>query len=105
MEGDYRHEIAQNGFEAGIQAETFHPDTIVIDLVLGRNEALQMAKHLRRTPAYKGAQIIGLANEDEADLDGLRQYGFTEVFKKPFDDALLAEQIRTYAEEKRTDEL
>ena len=37
---DYKYEIAQSGFEAGIMAESFHPDTIVIDLALGRSEAV-----------------------------------------------------------------
>ncbi len=33
---DYKYEVANSGFEAGIQAESFHPDTIIIDLGLGR---------------------------------------------------------------------
>ena len=44
---DYKYEIAQSGFEAGIMAESFHPDTIVIDLALGRSEAIQMIERLR----------------------------------------------------------
>ena len=36
---DYKYEVAHSGFEAGIQAESFHPDTIIIDLAMGRSEA------------------------------------------------------------------
>src|SRR5205823_7717882 len=36
---DFKYELATSGFEAGIQAESFHPDTIVIDLAMGRSEA------------------------------------------------------------------
>ena len=47
--------------------------------------------------------IVGLASEDEASPERLTEYGFSEVFKKPFDVALLAERVRTLAEAKRED--
>ena len=98
---DYKYEIAQSGFEAGIMAESFHPDTIVIDLALGRSEAIQITQNLRRNPAYEQTLIVGLAGEDEPNPEKLADHGFSEAFKKPFDIALLAERIRTMVEEKR----
>src|SRR5262245_58359412 len=98
---DYKYELAHSGFEAGIQAESFHPDTIIIDLAMGRSEALQIASNLRKNPAYEQTLIIALASEDEANPEGLSGYGFNEAFKKPFDVALLAERIRTLVDEKR----
>jgi DNA-binding response OmpR family regulator len=47
--------------------------------------------------------IIGLAGEDEVAPEKLIEAGFSEVFKKPFDVALLAERIRTLADAKRDD--
>ena len=98
---DYKYEVANSGFEAGIQAESFHPDTIIVDLAMGRSEALQIAQNLRRNPQYEQTLIIALAGEDEAAPEALTQYGYSEAFKKPFDVALLAERIRTIVEEKR----
>jgi DNA-binding response OmpR family regulator len=98
---DFKYEIAQSGFEAGIMAESFHPDTIVIDLALGRSEAIQIVSNLRRNSAYETTLIIGLASEDESDPDKLKEYGFSEIFKKPFDVALLGERVKTLAEAKR----
>jgi excisionase family DNA binding protein len=98
---DYKYELANSGFEAGIQAESFHPDTIVVDLAMGRSEALQIAQNLRRNPQYETTMIIGLASEDEAAPETLVNYGFNETFKKPFDVALLGERIRSLVEEKR----
>ena len=100
---DFKYEIAQSGFEAGIMAESFHPDTIVIDLALGRSEAIQITSNLRKNVAYETTLIVGLASEDEAAPEKLTEYGFSEVFKKPFDVALLAERVRTLAEAKRDD--
>jgi len=100
---DFKYEIAQSGFEAGIMAESFHPDTIIIDMALGRSEAIQIATNLRRNPAYESTMILGLASEDEAEPETLKGYGFSEIFKKPFDNALLAERIRTLADARRDD--
>src|SRR5690349_2181331 len=65
-EDDYKYEVAYSGFEAGIQAESFRPDTIVIDLAMGRTEGLQIAQNLRRKEEYRDTLIIALASEDEA---------------------------------------
>lgn len=98
---EYRFEFASSGFEAGIQAESFHPDTIIVDLGMGRSEGLQIAQNLRRNSQYEETLIIALALEDEANPEVLVNYGFNEIFKKPFDVALLAERIKSLVEEKR----
>jgi two-component system, OmpR family, response regulator RpaA len=98
---DYKYEVAPSGFEAGIQAESFHPDTIIIDMAMGRSEALQIAQNLRRKTQYEATMIVGLASEDEASPEALNQFGFNDIYKKPFDIALLAEKISTAVEEKR----
>ena len=98
---DFKYELASSGFEAGIMAESFHPDTIIIDLAMGRSEALQIATNLRRNPAYEQTLIVGLASEDEAAPESLTGYGFSEIFKKPFDVALLVERIQSLVEERR----
>ncbi len=41
---DYKYEIAQSGFEAGMLAGSFHPDSIILDLALGQ------AKRYRSLP-------------------------------------------------------
>ena len=73
----------------------------VIDLAMGRSEALQISQNLRRNPQYEQTLIVGLASEDEANPEALVNYGYNEAFKKPFDVALLAERIRSLVEEKR----
>ncbi|MFO0936604.1 MAG: response regulator [Gemmataceae bacterium] len=100
---DFKYELANSGFEAGTLAQSFHPDTIVIDLGLGRSESVQIVTNLRRNEAYTTTLIVGLAGEDEAEPEKLIEYGFNEVFKKPFDVALLSERIKTVAEQKRED--
>jgi two-component system response regulator RpaA len=100
---DYKYEIAQSGFEAGMLAGSFHPDSIILDLALGRAESIQITTNLRKDVGLESTLIICLAGEDEVAPEKLIEAGFSEVFKKPFDVALLAERIRTLADAKRDD--
>ena len=62
---DFRIEVAASGFEAGIQAESLHPDCVVIDFVMGRNESLMIAQNLRKNAEYNDTVLIGLLSDDD----------------------------------------
>jgi excisionase family DNA binding protein len=100
---DFKFQYANSGFEAGMLAGNFQPDTIIIDLGLGRAESIQIVARLRADDTHTGTLIVGLASEDEAAPEQLSQYGFNDIFKKPFDVALLGEKIRSIADAKRED--
>jgi DNA-binding response OmpR family regulator len=91
---DFKIEIAASGFEAGIQAESIHPDCVVVDFVMGREEALMIAQNLRRNSEFNETVLIGLLSDDD-NASGFDRSVFSETFRKPFDAALLAERIRT----------
>ena len=91
---DFKIEIAASGFEAGIQAESIHPDCVVVDFVMGREEALMIAQNLRRNAEFNETVLIGLLSDDD-NASGFDRSVFSETFRKPFDAALLAERIRT----------
>ena len=97
---DYKIEYAQSGFEAGIQAESLHPDAVVIDFAMGRNDALLIAANLRKNPEYAETVLIGLLS-DEDNAAGFDRTIFNETFRKPFDGALLAERVRTLVGRKK----
>ena len=58
---NYKVGVAHSGFEAGIQAESFHPDAMILDLSMGRSEGLQIVSNLRKNPAYYDCIICVLA--------------------------------------------
>ena len=91
---DFKIEIASSGFEAGIQAESIHPDCVVVDFVMGREEALMIAQNLRKNAEFRDTVLIGLLSDDD-NASGFDRSVFSETFRKPFDAALLAERIRT----------
>ena len=75
----------------------------MIDPGLGRAESIQIVSNLRKDEAFATTLIVGLASEDEAAPEQLAQYGFNDVFKKPFDVALLSTKVRSIADAKRED--
>jgi len=97
---DFKIESAASGFEAGIQAESLHPDCVVVDFTMGRNEAVMIAQNLRKNNEYTETVLIGLLS-DEDNASGFDRTLFSETFRKPFDAALLAERIRTLVGRKK----
>src|SRR6266571_7553969 len=51
---DYKFQFANSGFEAGMLAGNFQPDTIIIDLGLGRAESIQIVARLRADETHSG---------------------------------------------------
>ena len=97
---EFKIESAVSGFEAGIQAESLHPDCVVIDFGMGRNESLMIAQNLRKNAEYTETVLIGLLSDDD-NASGFDRSLFNETFRKPFDAALLVERIRTLVGRKK----
>ena len=93
-ERSFKVSAAASGFEAGIQAESFHPDCIIVDFSIGRTEALQICQNLRRNSEFSDVILIALL-PDDGDHHSFDRSSINETFKKPFDAALLAERLRT----------
>src|SRR3954462_7904623 len=93
-ERSFRTTTAASGFEAGIQAESFHPDCIIVDFSIGQLEALQICQNLRRNSEFGETILIALLPDDSSTANFDRS-SINETFKKPFDAALLAERLRT----------
>ena len=94
LERSFKIAVAASGFDTGIQAESFHPDCIIVDFSIGRTEALQICQNLRRNAAFANVILIALLPDDGSSVSFDRS-SINETFKKPFDAALLAERLRT----------
>jgi excisionase family DNA binding protein len=97
---DFKIESATSGFEAGIQAESLHPDCVVVDFAMSRPEAVLIAQNLRKNTEYTDTVLIALLSDDD-NAAGFDRTLFNETFRKPFDAALLAERIRTLVNRKK----
>jgi excisionase family DNA binding protein len=93
-ERSFKVAMAASGFEAGIQAESFHPDCIIVDFSIGKVEALQICQNLRKNVDFADTILIALLPDDGSAMSFDRS-SINETFKKPFDARLLAERLRT----------
>ncbi len=91
LDHSFKVAVAASGFDAGIQAESFNPDSIIVDFSIGRTEALQICQNLRRNNEFSEVILIALLPDDGSSLSFDRS-AINETFKKPFDSALLAEE-------------
>ncbi len=96
----FRVECAASAFDAGMHAETFHPDCLVIDFTIGRQASVLLAQNLRKHPQLNDAIQIGLLS-DEDTMSGFNRTVFNETFRKPFDPVLLGERIKTLVDAKK----
>jgi len=96
--GRYKYEVANSGFEAAFRRE-LPPDTIVIDLAMGRSESPADRPEPPPHPQYEQTMIIALPG-DGAPRNAC-QLRLQRIVQEPFDVALLAERIQTLVEEKR----
>ena len=68
LERSFKAAVAASGFDAGIQAESFHPDCIIVDFSIGRTEALQICQNLRRNSEFAEVILIALLPDDGSSL-------------------------------------
>jgi len=93
-EKSFRVSVAASGFDAGIQAESFHPDCVIVDFSIGKMESVQICQNLRRNGEFSDVILIALL-PDDGSSNSFDRSSINETFKKPFDAALLAERLRT----------
>ena len=69
LERSFKVAVAASGFDAGIQAESFHPDCIIVDFSIGRTEALQICQNLRRNSEFADVILIALLPDDGSSTE------------------------------------
>ena len=93
---NFKVETALSGFEAGIQAEAFHPHVIIIDFDIGFDEAVMIVQNLRLSTNYAATMIVGLANEVIQTSTKIIAQGFSEIMVKPVNVIHLCQRIRAH---------
>ncbi len=91
-------EATTSKFEAGFKVANLYPKIVVIEFAMGLAKAIEIIHYVRE--ALKDTLFIALTEsisfkDDQLTRLELLELGFSEVFRKPFDIALLARRIRT----------
>ncbi len=88
LAGDARFEtrVVNNGFGAGMLAKEYHPDLIILDVMLPDINGQAVCELIRRDPTMADIKIIcisGMVEEDK--IQELRESGADDFLHKPLD--------------------
>lgn len=98
LAGDARFETrsVNNGFGAGMLAKEYHPDLIVLDVMLPDINGKAVCELVRQDPTMSDIRIICISGMIEEDkIEELKQSGADDFLQKPLDiDELLRRMCR-----------
>jgi len=81
----YEVRIADNGFDAGVAAQQFHPHVILLDTSDGEAEAAAICRNVRAHGELQGAKVLAAVWQlDAAKRDRFMAMGFDGCLTKPY---------------------
>lgn len=93
-DGRFEVQSVNNGFGAGILLKEFHPDLVVLDIMLPDINGLEVCTRIRGDKAMDDVRIICISGMVEQDkIQKLRDAGADDFLKKPFDVDALTNRI------------
>ena len=96
LERDGRFEVrtANNGFDAGMMVKEYHPDLIVLDVMLPDINGKEVCQRVRNDKTMDDVRIICISGMvEENRIQDLRNSGADEFLAKPFDVDVLQKNI------------
>lgn len=88
LETDGRFEVrtVNNGFDAGMMVKEYHPDIIVLDVMLPDINGQEVCTRVRSDSSMDDVRIICISGMVEADkIEELKRAGADDFMQKPFD--------------------
>ena len=96
LEADGRFEVrvANNGFDAGMMVKEYHPDIIVLDVMLPDINGKEVCQRVRSDSSLDDVKIICISGMVEQDkIKELKDSGANEFMQKPFEIEALVERM------------
>ena len=96
LERDTRFEVrvANNGFDAGMKVKEYHPDLIVLDVMLPDINGKEVCQCVRSDQTMNDVKIICISGMvEENKIEELKACGATDFMRKPFDVDVLVKRI------------
>ncbi len=93
-DGRFEVRVANNGFDAGMMVKEYHPDIIVLDVMLPDINGKEVCQRVRSDTTLDDVKIICISGMVEQDkIDDLKASGANEFVQKPFEVELLVERV------------
>jgi excisionase family DNA binding protein len=96
LEKDGRFEIrsVNNGFDAGMMVKEYHPDLIVLDVMLPDINGKEVCQRVRSDKTMDSVRIICISGMVEDDkIEDLKASGANDFLHKPFEVETLVDRI------------
>ena len=98
LEADGRFEVraVNNGFDAGMMVKEYHPDILVLDVMLPDINGKEVCQRVRSDSALDDVKIICISGMVEQDkIADLKKSGANDFVQKPFEVETLVARICT----------
>ena len=93
--GRFETRQCSNGADALIEARKFHPDVILLDVMMPQMDGLATLKALKQDPAIAGIPVIFMtAKVQPSEVKQYLELGAIGVVAKPFDPMELSQQVK-----------
>ena len=93
-DGRFEVRVAANGFQAGMMVKEYHPDLVVLDVMLPDINGRDVCQMIRTDSTLEDVRIIcisGMVEEDK--VEELKMAGADDFLHKPFDVEDLVERM------------
>jgi excisionase family DNA binding protein len=101
LDKDGRFEVrtVNNGFDAGMMVKEYHPDLIVLDIMLPDINGKEVCQRVRSDPSMDDVKIICISGMVEQDkIEDLKAAGANDFMQKPFEVDQLVDRICQHLE-------
>jgi len=99
MENRYELDVAYDGFSAGQKFSRFHPDLVVLDIMMPGVDGYEVCANIRRDPANNDVRIIAVSGNFATEgEDKIKKAGANACLAKPFDVEELKEKVKRFLE-------
>jgi len=94
--GGFKLHVCESGIEALDTVPVFHPDLVLLDVMMPQMNGVQTLQSLRKIPELADTPIIFVtAKAQKHEIQQYRSLGAADVIPKPFDPVSLPTEIRT----------
>lgn len=93
-DGRFEVRVANNGFDAGMMVKEYHPDVIILDVMLPDINGKEVCQRVRSDSAMDDVKILCISGMVEADrIAELKAAGANEFLQKPFEVEQLIDRV------------
>lgn len=93
-DGRFETRTVNNGFDAGMMVKEYHPDLIVLDVMLPDINGKEVCQRVRSDRTMDDVRIICISGMIEQDkIEELRASGANDFLQKPFETDTLLDRI------------